>query len=297
MKQLIILSGKGGTGKTSLTGALSHLIAQDTSIHAPVFVDADVDAANLELLLNPEKVEKHDFSGGEIAHVTHNLCINCGQCKETCRFDAIHAGDHHYSVDPISCEGCGACVLVCPVNAIKMEPETNGEWYRSNSDYGSVFHARLFPGQENSGKLIERLKTNASKAANEAQSDLMLVDGPPGIGCPVISTITGADIAVIVTEPSVSGVHDMKRAYATLDHFSVPTLVCINKYDLNLDETGKIEQFCQENEIPIIGKLPFDAEITTAMVNAKPITAFNPRSTTSLEICAIWNTIKSYLNN
>ncbi|MBN2046526.1 MAG: P-loop NTPase [Anaerolineaceae bacterium] len=295
MKQLIIISGKGGTGKTSFTGALSHLIAEDAQIHAPILVDADVDAANLELLLNPTIEETHLFSGGEIARINQEACAACGKCMEVCRFDAVLNADYQYTIDPISCEGCGACAIVCPTQAISLQQEINGEWYQSTSRYGTLVHASLYPGQENSGKLVERIRSHAERLARESHSDLILVDGPPGIGCAVHSAVTGADMAVLVTEPSVSGIHDMKRAYATLQQFSVPAVVCVNKYDLNLKETRKIEEFCKANQIPVIGMLPFDSNVITAMTQGQPVTAMYPDSTTSKSFEQIYSVIKSAL--
>ncbi|MBI9044207.1 MAG: ATP-binding protein [Anaerolineaceae bacterium] len=293
MNHLVILSGKGGTGKTSFTAAAYHLAVQDPDIHFPVLVDADVDASNLNLLLSPVMQKRESFSGGELARIDSNLCIACGACFEACRFDAI-LEKPDYQVEPLACEGCGYCELVCPTQAITLKEEVNGEWYISKTQYGSTLvHAELYPGQENSGKLVAHIKEKALAIAQQNLSNFILVDGPPGIGCAVIASISGASAAIIVTEPSMSGIHDMLRAIETANHFQIKPYVCINKYDISAQGTAKIKTFCQENQIPILGEIPFDLEITRAMSVGLPITAFNPKSQTSKTIEKIWETIKN----
>lgn len=292
MKQLVILSGKGGSGKTSVSGALAALIAKDHSIHAPIFVDADVDASNLELLLQPQKTQSEAFSGGEIAHIDPDICISCGKCEQSCRFEAIISTDNSFSVDPISCEGCGLCQIVCPINAITMAPQQNGYSFQSDSAYGKLFHANLFPGGENSGKLVAKIRQQAQAFAEEGHSNLILIDGPPGIGCPVISAVTGADLALIIAEPSQSGIHDMVRILETVRHFDVPTIVCINKFDIHAEGAQQIEEYCNQHTISIVGKLPFDQSITRAMVNGLPITEYLPNSNTAQLFVNIWEQIK-----
>jgi len=271
VKQLVILSGKGGTGKTSIAAALAHLASSEMRL---VLADADVDAANLELVLAPTRVEEHPFEGGSIAEISPDKCVACGVCEEVCRFDAIIPGDRFYQVDRLACEGCAACFYQCPEQAIQMIPQQAGEWYRSDTRFGPLFHAHLFAGQENSGKLVTMVKQQARLLALDTGADLLLVDGPPGIGCPVISASAGADMALLVAEPTISGVHDLDRVLATTDHFGVPARVLINKADINPARAEEIEAFCREREIPIAGRVPYDTTVTKAMVNGQPITAY-----------------------
>jgi len=271
MKQLVILSGKGGTGKTSIAAALAHLASSEMRL---VLADADVDAANLELVLAPTRVEEHPFEGGAVAEIDPDECLACGICEGVCRFDAIIPGEQSYQVDRLACEGCAACFYQCPKQAIRMVPQQAGEWYRSDTRFGPLFHAHLFAGQENSGKLVTMVKQQARLLALDTDADLLLVDGPPGIGCPVISASAGADMALLVAEPTISGVHDLERVLATTDHFGIPARVLINKADINPARAGDIEAFCQERGIPIVGRIPYDTTVTEAMVNGQPITAY-----------------------
>jgi len=296
MIKLVVISGKGGTGKTTFTGALSHLIAKENNICHPIMVDADVDASNLELLLQPSLVNKFDFVGGEKAIIDPNECTNCGKCMEMCRFDAISQENSSYMVDPYACEGCGACELVCPTGAAKLHEQVVGEWYHSDCQFGTLIHAALFPGQSNSGKLIARIRNYADELAKQNHSNFILIDGPPGIGCPVMSAITGTTLAIIITEPSVSGIHDMQRALETATFFNVKPLVCINKYDLNLEYTKKIEAYCSRNEIMVAGRIPFDLTVVSAMAAGKTIIDFLPESAPSQSIIQIWDTIKQNSN-
>ncbi len=270
MKQLVILSGKGGTGKTTVAAALAHLAARELSV---VLADADVDAANLELVLSPERQEEHPFTGGKVAVIDPEKCIGCGVCKAACRFDAVHSlPDARYRVDPLACEGCAACFYRCPGEAIRMEERESGRWYRSRTRFGPLFHARLFPGQENSGKLVTLVKQQARLWALDTGADLVLVDGPPGIGCPVISASAGADLALLVAEPTVSGVHDLERILATTDHFGVPAQVVLNKADLNPGRANEIRAFCARREVPVVGSIPYDVVVTEAMVQGRTVT-------------------------
>jgi len=269
MKQLVILSGKGGTGKTTVTAALTHLAAQD---HQIVLADADVDAANLGLVLSPVTQETHDFTGGRVAVVDAAHCIACGRCAEVCRFDAVVPGDT-YSVDPIACEGCAACFYECPANAISMQPQRAGQWFVATTRYGPLYHAHLFAGQENSGKLVTLVKQMARLRTFDDEADLLLVDGPPGIGCAVIAALSGADLALIVTEPTVSGVHDLERALGLATHFQIPAAVLLNKADLSAVQAETITTYCAANNIPLVGRLPYDSAVTDAMVRGEPITA------------------------
>jgi MinD superfamily P-loop ATPase len=303
MKQLVILSGKGGTGKTSVAAAFADLLASDRSPYRPVLADADVDASNLELVLSPEKLSSEDFRGGPIAEIDAELCTACGICEQVCRFDAVlslstyERGDRSegYIIDSIACDGCAACVYQCPVEAITMHNQVVGAWFQSQSRYGPLFHAELKPAQENSGKLVTLVKQRARLFAMDEGYDLVLVDGPPGIGCPVISAVSGADLALIVTEPTASGVHDMHRVLETTDHFDVPSLVCINKADLYPQGAAEIEAFCQERDIPVVGRIPFDTAVTEAMVQGQPVTAYS-RNPISQVIRRVWERVVSHLD-
>jgi MinD superfamily P-loop ATPase len=289
MKQLVVLSGKGGTGKTSLTAALSHLAAGDHGARSVVLVDSDVDAPNLELVLAPQMVEREDFWGGQVARINHEACLQTGGCLEVCRFDAIHREDGELQVDPIACEGCAACAFSCPTGAITMEEEVAGEWFRSESRFGPLFHANLKPAKENSGKLVTLLRGQARQMASQHAFDLVMVDGPPGIGCPVIAAVSGVDLALIVTEPSLTGIHDLKRILETTEHFGIRSLVCINKADINPDGAGEIEAFCESRGVKLIGAIPFDLSVTEAMAQGQPVTAFRPHGEASQAIARIWD--------
>ena len=268
MKQMVILSGKGGTGKTTVGAALSHLAAQELSI---VMVDADVDAANLELVLDPTCLETHEFRGGQRAVIDPDACTACGRCAEVCRFDAVFAGNV-YQVDALACEGCASCFYQCPAGAIEMQEQVAGRWFRSDTRFGPLFHAHLYAGQENSGKLVTLVKQHGRLLGLDTQAALLLVDGPPGIGCPVISASAGADMALLVVEPTVSGAHDLERVLATTDHFGVPAMVVINKADLNPARSQQIVAFCTERGVQVLGQIPFDTVVTEAMVVGQPVT-------------------------
>jgi len=291
MKQIVILSGKGGTGKTSVSAAFAHLSASlDYSI-SPVFVDADVDAANLSLVLSPEISQTSEFWGGSLAEIDAENCLGCGSCVTVCRYDAVIPDAYNkvfYAIDPIACDGCAACVYACQQHAITMIPQQEGHWFRSNSPYGTLFHAELFPGKENSGKLVTLIKQQAKLWAEEYQSQVVIVDGPPGIGCPVISACAGADLGLIVTEPSLSGLHDLKRVLETLSHFRVPTVICINKADLYLEGTRQIKEFAVSKGIEVLGEIPFDEHILDAMLQGAPVTALYVESPASYAINQIW---------
>ncbi len=295
MKQLVILSGKGGTGKTSVAAALAHLAAEGTQKISIVLADADVDAANLELVLAPRKIAQEDFWGGKVAAIDQAVCSGCGECVDVCRFEAIHETDGVYKIDPIACEGCAACVYVCPDEAISLTDQIAGEWYRSESRYGPLFHAALHPAQENSGKLVTLIKQHAKLLALDDAYDLVIVDGPPGIGCPVISAASGADLALIVAEPSVAGVHDMRRILQTTEHFGVQSIVCINKADLYAEGATEIETYCHEHGIEVIGSIPYDLNVTRAMANGDPVTAYEADGDASLALREIWKRVVSVL--
>ena len=293
MKQLVILSGKGGTGKTSVAAALAHLASEEMPI---VLADADVDAANLELVLEPTRLEEHVFMGGQVAIIDPDLCTLCGRCYEVCRFDAVVPGDDTYRVDPLACEGCDSCVYQCPVDAIHSEEQQAGLWFRSDTRFGPLFHAHLFAAQENSGKLVTMVKQQGRLLALDEGRDLLLVDGPPGIGCPVISANAGADLALLVTEPTVSGVHDLERILGTVRHFRVPALVLINKADVNPANTANIEAFCRAQGIPLVGRLPYDTVVTEAMVQGEPVTLFEPEGEMARALREVWAQLRQQLN-
>jgi MinD superfamily P-loop ATPase len=292
MKQLVILSGKGGTGKTSVAAALAHLASQDLPI---VLADADVDAANLELVLAPTRLEEHVFMGGQIAVIDPDKCTLCGTCHDVCRYDAIVPGEDTYRVDTLACEGCASCVYQCPEEAIHSEEQQAGLWFRSDTRFGPLYHAHLFAAQENSGKLVTMVKQQGRLLALDQGRELLIVDGPPGIGCPVISASAGSDVALLVVEPTVSGIHDLERALGTVTHFRVPALVCINKADLNPEQTAEIEAYCAEEGIEVVGSLPFDTIVTEAMVQGQPVTAYQPDGAMGAALGAAWARIRARL--
>lgn len=269
MKQLVVISGKGGTGKTIISACFATLAQKK------VMADCDVDAANLYLLLHPEIQETHQFTGGMKARIEQENCTGCGECVNTCRFSAISWKDEgEVIIDPISCEGCGVCFYVCPEEAIKMEKSISGEWFVSQTKYGPFVHARLGIAEENSGKLVTEVRKKAKEIAEKEKLNLAIIDGPPGIGCPVIASLSGTDLALVVTEPSLSGIHDMERVIQMAHHFKTQTACCINKYDLNLKNSGQIESWCEKNSIPLVGKIPFDEEVTKSMVQGIPLTEY-----------------------
>ena len=289
MKQITILSGKGGTGKTTLTASFA-VLAKNA-----VIADCDVDAPDLHLLLHPEVVETQEFTGSKVAVIDPTKCLDWGMCRERCRFDAITAG---FTVDPISCEGCGVCTIVCPANAATLTDRKSGYAYVSKTKYGFMAHALLNPSEGNSGKLVTLVRHNAKNIAKQENSDLIIIDGPPGIGCPVIASVTGVDAGLVVTEPTLSGIHDLKRALQLLEHFSVMPLVCVNMYDINMDNTEKIVSFCRENKVEVVGNIPFSPKVTEAMVNGKTIVEYFPKENVAKEIERVWKkTYSSILEN
>ena len=287
MKQLTILSGKGGTGKTTITASLA-VLARNT-----VLADCDVDAPDLHMLLHPEVIETQEFKGSKLAVIDKTKCDNCGFCREKCRFDAITEA---IEVDPIACEGCGVCAAICPADAITMIERVSGYAYISKTKYGFMAHASLNPGEANSGKLVTLVRQNARILSEKENSDVIIIDGPPGIGCPVIASVTGVDIGLVVTEPTMSGIHDLQRALQLLTHFSVTPLVAVNMHDINLDNTEKILSFCKENSIEVVGKIPFNPKVTEAMVNGKTIVEYAPESDVAKEIENIWKCCKDSFN-
>lgn len=269
-QELVILSGKGGTGKTTVAAALAHLAAQEARL---VLADADVDAANLELVVGAEVEARHEFHGGKEAVVDPALCTACGRCAEVCRFGAVVAGEAAYAVDGVLCEGCAVCFYQCPEEAIRMEESLDGSWLLSRSRYGPLVHGTLRAGRENSGKLVALVKQEARRVAEESGADLLLVDGPPGIGCAVIASLSGAGLALVVTEPTVAGFHDLERIVGVARHFQVPVRVCLNKADLSPAQAAGVERFCAVEGIELLARIPYDPAVTRAMVQGRPITA------------------------
>jgi MinD superfamily P-loop ATPase len=279
IKQLTILSGKGGTGKTSITAAFA-VLAKNA-----IVADCDVDAPDLHILLHPEVIETKEFKGSKVAVIDETKCVSCGACREKCVFEAI---TNDLKVDAIACEGCGVCKVVCPVNAITLAERVSGNAYISKTKYGFMSHALLYPGESNSGKLVTLVRQNAKILAEKEKRDLIIIDGSPGIGCPVIASITGVDAALVVIEPTLSGIHDLERVLKLLDHFNVVPFVCVNMYDINTENTNKIMSFCKENGIDVVGIIPFSSEVTQAMVNGKTIVEYSPESSVTEEIKRMW---------
>lgn len=292
MKQIVILSGKGGTGKTTVAAALGHLASQDGKT---VMVDADVDAANLELLLSPVVLEEAEFSSAKKAFIDPVLCTACGRCAELCRFDAIIPGADAYRVDNLACEGCALCYYQCPTDAIRMEEAVSGRWFQSETRFGPLFHARLYPGEENSGKLVTLVRQKALHVARATQADWVIIDGSPGIGCPVIAAATGVDLALIVTEPTLSGIHDLERILTTTAHFRIPALVCVNKSDINPSRAAQVADFCEARAIPLVAEIPYDDAVTRAMVRGQTVTEFGD-SAVAQQIRRVWNAVRDSLH-
>jgi MinD superfamily P-loop ATPase len=286
MKQLTVLSGKGGTGKTTITASFAALARM-------VVADCDVDAPDLHMLLHPQIIETKEFKGSKLAVIDETKCTGCGLCREKCRFDAI---TENIRVDPYACEGCGVCTIVCPLNAIALTERISGHTYISKTKYGFMSHALLSPSESNSGKLVTLVRQNAKMLAEKEHIDLTVIDGPPGIGCPVIASVTGVDAGLVVAEPTMSGIHDLKRALQLLAHFDVLPFVCVNMYDINKDNTEKIESFCRENSVETVGNIPFSPEVSEAMVAGKTIIEYSPRSAVTKEIEVIWQKISALMS-
>ena len=284
MKELVVLSGKGGTGKTSIAGSLATLAKEK------VLADCDVDAADLHLLLSPSVGEETEFWSGQVARIDPDRCTECGLCQDLCRFEAIR----DYRVDPVSCEGCGFCFQVCPASAITMRENLSGHWFVSDTRYGPLVHARLGIAQENSGKLVAVVRQQARHIAKEQGLDYIISDGPPGIGCPVISSLSGASLALVITEPTLSGIHDLERVLGVCRHFGIPAVICINKYDLNEDNTRQIEFYCASQGFSVVSTIPFDNTVTEALVHGVPVVEYTDGRVTQ-EIVGLWDSISRLL--
>ena len=286
MKQITVISGKGGTGKTTLVASFAALAENK------VIADCDVDAPDLHLLLHPEIIEREEFKGLKVAVMDKTLCTECGTCEETCRFNAIALTEESgYAVNPARCEGCGACVFMCPQEAIVLKERVSGYTFISKTEYGTMAHAQLNIAEETSGKLVTDVRNRAQQVAEKEQRELILIDGAPGIGCPVIASLTGVDLALIVTEPTMSGLHDLERILDVTRHFGIGSVVCINKYDINEENSRRITDFCWQRGIEVVGNIPYDSVVTEAMVAGKPVVEFS-EGRVSDAIKNVWEGIK-----
>jgi len=280
MRDIVVLSGKGGTGKTTVLASFAALAP------SKVLCDCDVDAANLHLVLQPTVRETQEFWARPVAAIDKEACSRCGLCLDVCRFDAIR----EFQVDPLSCEGCGFCLRVCSEEAVTLCDNLGGHWYVSDTRYGPLVHARLEAGQENSGKLVAVVRQRARLIARSQGADCILSDGPPGIGCPVISSLSGASLAVLVTEPSLSAIHDLERVLAVCRHFGVEALVCINKYDLDEQNSRHIERYCCRAAVEVAARIPFDTRVSQAIAQGVPVVEFGD-GVVSRRIEELWKAV------
>jgi len=295
MKELVVISGKGGTGKTSIVASLASLAPR------AVLADCDVDAADLHLVLEPRVVEQGDFSGGSRASVLTEKCAACGRCLEVCRFGAIFddgpangAVDKTYRVDPIACEGCGVCAWFCPAEAIEFTPAVNGRWFVSETRHGPMVHARLGVAEENSGKLVSLVRKRAKEIAERRELDLLLIDGSPGVGCPVIASVTGADLVLVVTEPTLSGLHDLHRVADLTKHFGIETLVCVNKWDLNGEIADQIESQARRRGLKVVARVCYDRTVTEAQIHRRAVVEV-ARDGAAADVRRLWRDVSEAL--
>ncbi len=292
MKELVVLSGKGGTGKTSITASFAHLAG------ASVIADCDVDAADLHLVLSPETLRRETFTSGGEAVIRTEDCIACGICKDKCRFHAVrkvrlkkHA--YAYEIDPLACEGCSVCAALCPEDAIDFPERSCGEWMVSKTRFGTMVHARLAIGAENSGKLVTIVKNEARRIARQQQCCWILADGPPGIACPVIASISGASAALIVVEPTLSGIHDMERVLELTRHFGIPAFVCVNKWEIHPAMADEIEQNAGRAGARLVGRIRYDGSVTAAQIRGIPVTEYGGPA--SEDIRGVWGRVASHM--
>jgi len=270
LKQITVISGKGGTGKTTLVASFAALAENK------VIADCDVDAPDLHLLLHPEIIEREEFKGLKVAVMDKTLCTECGICEETCRFNAIALTEESgFAVNSARCEGCGACVFTCPQEAVTLKERVSGYSFISKTKYGTMAHAELNIAEEASGKLVTVVRNTAQQVAEKEGCELILIDGAPGIGCPVIASLTGVDLALVVTEPTMSGLHDLERILDVTSHFGIGSIVCINKYDINEENSRRITEFCRQRGIEVVGNIPYDPVVTEAMVAGMPVVEFS----------------------
>ncbi|GAB4335540.1 MAG: ATP-binding protein [Candidatus Abyssubacteria bacterium] len=293
MKELVVISGKGGTGKTSIVASFAALAKNK------VLVDCDVDAADLHLVVDAHIRYRESFTGGKKARILADLCEGCGECERLCRFDAVTADGvesdkGEFRIDPLACEGCGVCVRFCPVSAIEFKDAVNGEWFISETRHGPMVHAKLGMAEGNSGKLVSLVRAQARDIAVRENLDLVLIDGPPGIGCPVIASVTGTDLTLVVTEPTLSGLHDLERVRQLAAHFNIKTAACINKYDLNTEMSARIEEHCYDEGVELVGRIPYDRAVTYAQIGKTSVVEFS-NNPVSQEITKMWDRVARLL--
>jgi MinD superfamily P-loop ATPase len=293
MRELVVISGKGGTGKTSIVASFAALA------NKTVLADCDVDAADLHLVLDPKIIRRESFTGGKRARIRSGHCTACGKCEELCRFDAIHFDgpgngrvDKTFRIDPTACEGCGVCVWFCAEQAIEFGPVVNGEWFVSETRHGPMVHAKLGIAQENSGKLVNTVRTAARKLAEDRGLAMVIIDGSPGIGCPVIASITGASLVLIVTEPTLSGQHDMERVAELTRHFDIPAMVCVNKWDLNPQIADEIESLAGKRGIQVAGRVRYDRAVTQAQIHRKSVVEHQAEGCAA-DIRSVWSAVQT----
>ncbi|MGE4554271.1 MAG: ATP-binding protein [Desulfovibrionaceae bacterium] len=298
-RELVVISGKGGTGKTSITAALAHLAAQDAAAGAgpaAVLCDLDVDAPDLHILLDPKPEHEEDFVSGHEAVIDSEACTGCGECAARCRFEAVReADDGVYAIDPLRCEGCKVCVTFCPVGAVDFTPRRCGMWWRSRTRFGAMVHARLFPGEENSGRLVTLIKREARDLAKAGGQGIILCDGAPGIGCPVISSLAGAHRVLIVTEPTLSGLHDLERVAGLCAHFRIPVSVLVNRCDINEELTDRVRALCREHGWDLAGGIPLDPAVVRAQVERRAITEGDAPEAAA-ELRRVWDRLRQALD-
>jgi len=287
VKEILVISGKGGTGKTFVTGSFAALAS------SAVFADCDVDAANLELIMRAEIEERHEFKASRKAFIDPDICTRCGLCQSLCRFGAI---SDELKVDPVSCEGCGVCYHACPVDAVNMKEIVSGHWFVSRTPYGYLVHARLGPAEENSGKLVAAVRSKAKDIARSTGARWLISDGPPGIGCPVMASMAGVSAALVVTEPSLTGIHDLKRVLELCNHFQVRPFVCINRWDLDEGNASRLEETCFRLSVKVVGKIAFDRVVTDSMVRGIPLVEHSD-GLVSRQVRSVWESLTAEVDS